>query len=575
MARRTFDVVDVTEILIHWYAGRSISEVSASLGVDRKTIRKYLGPALEAGMAPGGPAMSQQDWAALVLGWFPQLGDTRLRQVTWPAIAAHHEYIIGQLKAGVTRATIHQRLRDEQGLTASVASLKRYVAANLPEEVRRDQVVVLRDEVDIVPGEEAQIDYGHLGYWPDPVSGRRRRVWAFVMVLACSRHLFVRPVLTMDQRSWTEAHVEAFAFLGGVPRRLVPDNLRTGVDKPDLYDPKINRSYAELADHYGVLVDPARSRKPRDKARVERPMPYVRDSFWRGREFTSLAQMQAEALRWCAEVAGRRACRPLSGAAPASVFAAVEAETLQPLPAKPFVLATWSTAMVGPDIHAKVGRTIYSIPWRFIGQRLDARETAMVVQFFHNGQLVATHGRKPQGKQTDFGHYPPEKIAFRMRTPTWCRTRAGEIGPSAVVVIGALLEVNALFRLRAAQGVLGLADKHSPERLEAACAKAVAVGDPSYRTIKGILAAGAEYDPAPPATGDGGAAAHLHGPSQLFANVVPLPSTHDTDSGAGDSADDSDTATASGRPGPRDHHEHSTGGHSTGGADDEQVGAGA
>jgi hypothetical protein len=100
------------------------------------------------------------------------------------------------------------------------------------------------------------------------------------------------------------------------------------------------------------------------------------------------------------------------------------------LPARPFTLATWSTATVGPDIHAKVGKTIYSVPWRLIGQRVDARETPMMVQIFHQGALVATHGRKPSGKQTDFGHYPPEKIAFRMRTPTWCRTRAVEIGPA-------------------------------------------------------------------------------------------------------------------------------------------------
>jgi len=540
MARRTFDVVDVTEIFIHWYAGRSLNEVSVSLGVDRKTIRKYLAPAVAAGLAPGGPAMSQQDWAALVTAWFPHLADTRLRQVTWPEIARHHEYITDMLKAGVTQATIHQRLRDDHGLTASVASLKRYVAANLPEEVRRDRVVVLRDETDTPPGEEAQLDYGHLGYWTDPVSGKRRRVWAFAMVLACSRYLFVRPTLVMDQAAFTEAHVEAFRFFGGVPRRLVPDNLRTGVDKPDLYDPKLNRSYAELAEHYGVLVDPARRGQPRDKARIERPMPYIRDSFWRGRQFTSLADMQAAAVAWCRDVAGRRACRPLGGAAPLSVFAAVEAEALQPLPTKPFVLATWSTARVGPDIHAKVGKTIYSVPWRFMGQPVDARQTPTMVQIFHNGQLIATHGRKPQGKQTDFGHYPPEKIAFRMRTPTWCRTRADQVGPACRQVIDGLLEVNALFRLRAAQGVLGLADKHSAGRLEAACVKAIKVGDPSYRTIKGILAAGTEVDPPPPAAGDAGAAAHLHGPSRLFANVIPLPTTNDTPT--------TSTATTSGEP---------------------------
>ncbi|MGH3717163.1 MAG: IS21 family transposase, partial [Micromonosporaceae bacterium] len=511
-------MIDITEILIHWHAGRSQHELAASLGVDRKTIRKYVAPAVAAGIGPGEPARSSEEWAALVREWFPQLVDTKLQQVTWPQIEVHRDYIVGQLEVGVTAATIHQRLRDERGLEASVASLRRWLRANVPEEVRRASVTVLGETPP--PGHEAQVDYGRLGMWIDPASGKRRAVWAFVLVLACSRHMFVRPVLTMDQAAWTAAHVAAFAFFGGAPARIVPDNLATGVTKADLYDPKLNRSYAELATHYGVLIDPARRGKPKDKPRVERPVPYVRDSFWRGREFTSLAQMRAAAEEWCTEVAGRRACRSLDGAAPAAVFDAVEAQTLKPLPAKEFVLATWSTAKVGPDIHAKVGKTIYSIPWRYIGQSVDARETATVVQFFCNGELIATHGRKPKGKQTSYGHYPPEKIAFHMKTPTWCRNQAAEIGPACRGVIDTLLEVGALFRLRSAQGVLGLADKHTPARLEAACAKATAVGDPSYRTIKGILAAGAETDPPPAPTGDCGAAAHLHGPAALFGNVI-------------------------------------------------------
>jgi hypothetical protein len=258
-----------------------------------------------------------------------------------------------------------------------------------------------------------------------------------------------------------------------------------------------------------------------DKARVERPMPYVRDSFWRGREFTSLAQMQAEAARWSAGVAGRRACRPLDGAAPAVVFAAVEKDALKPLPAGPFTLATWATAKIGPDIHAQVDRVLYSLPWQHIGKTADVRITATMVQFFIGGQLVKTHPRKGRGKQTDYGDYPPEKIAFHMRTPAWCRRQAAGIGPACEQVIAGLLTDNALYRLRSAQGVIGLADKHDPSRLEAACAKALAAGDPSYRTVKGILAAGAERD-APPATaGDGGAAAFLRGPAS-FANVVAL-----------------------------------------------------
>jgi transposase len=527
MARRTFDVIDVTEILVHWHAGRSLNEMSQSLGVDRKTLRKYVAPAVAAGIAPGGPAKSEQAWAELVREWFPELSDTRLRQVTWPAIAEHHDYIMEQLKARVRMSTIHQRLRDERGLATSVASFRRYVNANVPEEARRSQVTVWNPRP-AEAGEQAQIDYGMLGRWPDPVTGRLRTVWAFVMVLACSRHMFVRPVLTMDQRAWTECHVEAFAFFGGVPARLVPDNLKTGVDKPDLYDPKLNRSYAEMAAHYGCLIDPARALKPRDKARVERPMPYVRDSFWRGREFASLEQMQAEAERWSAEVAGQRACRPLEGAAPAAVFDAVERDALRPLPAGPFVLATWATAKIGPDIHAQVDKVLYSVPWRHIGKTADVRITATMVQFFIGGQLVKSHPRKVRGKQTDFGDYPPEKIAFHMRTPAWCRRQAAGIGPSCEYLIGELLADNALYRLRSAQGVIGLADKHDPARLEAACAKATTAGDPSYRTVRGILAAGTERNQLPAAAGDGGASAFLRGPAS-FANVIPLPGTVTSD----------------------------------------------
>jgi transposase len=448
-----------------------------------------------------------------------------LRQVTWPAIEAHRDYIVDQLKRNVTMATIHQRLSDEHALACSVASLRRWVRANLPEDLRREQVTVLR-LTPPEPGEEAQVDYGKLGRWVDPATGRKHTVWAFAIVLCASRHMFVRPVITMDQQAWTAAHVEAFEFFGGVPRRIVPDNLKTGVDKPDLYDPKINRSYAELGVHYGVLIDPARAGKPKDKPQVERPMPYIRDSFWRGREetFISLEQMRAEAVRWCLQVAGQRQCRPLESAAPLSVFRSLEQPALMGLPGEAFELATWSRGKVGPDIHVKVGKCLYSVPWKYIGKTVDARSTLNAVQLFVDGELIKTHVRKPKGKQTDYSDYPPEKIAFFQRTPVWCRKRAAEVGPACVAVIEELLAGNALHNLRSAQGVLGLADRHEAARLEAACAKALAADDPSYRTIKGILAAAPDLAAqAADGTGDGGAAAFLRGPQGLFAdNIVSL-----------------------------------------------------
>jgi len=156
--------------------------------------------------------------------------------------------------------------------------------------------------------------------------------------------------------------------------------------------------------------------------------------------------------------------------------------------------------------------------------------------------MVKTHPRKAWGKQTDFGDYPPEKIAFHMRTPAWCRKQAAAIGPACEQLIGELLAGNALYQLRAAQGVIGMADRHDPSRLEAACAKAIAAGDPSYRTVKGILAAGTDHSQMPRAAGDGGAGAFLHGPAS-FANVVPMPGTITTD--------EMDMPAAAGRQEPR------------------------
>lgn len=232
-------MIDVVEVLEHWHAGRPKSVVASSLGLDPKTVRKYVAPAEAAGMAPGGPPVSRGEWAMLVEDWFPELVNARVRSLTFSLIDAHRERIKAMLATN-TVTTVHQRLRDEHGLDVGITSFRRYVAFEFPEEVERSHVTVLRPPVE--PGEEVQIDYGYLGTWLDPFTSRARRVWAFVMVLACSRHMFVRPVLNLDASSWVAAHVAAFGFFGGAARRLVIDNLATGVDRSDLYDPKINKA---------------------------------------------------------------------------------------------------------------------------------------------------------------------------------------------------------------------------------------------------------------------------------------------------------------------------------------------
>src|SRR5262245_15135406 len=309
MGRRSFDVRDLAEILEHWHRGRPIAAIGRSLGVDRKTIRKYAALAAGAGFVPGeGPGPSG-GWAAWLDATHPDLRERSRRGPTVEELEGRREEILALLE-DVTPTTAWRRLHGQEGegrLRASLASFRRYLYRFVPEHAERGRAArVTVRRPDPPPGEEAQVDYGALGLWPDPQTGRRRLVHAFVLVLAHSRHLFARAVVRLDQRTWLECHAAAFAYCGAAPHRLVPDNLKSGVVRPDLYDPALNRGSAERARHYGCLVDPARAKHPRDKPRVERAMPYVRDAFGRGRAFAPLDEMNAALERWCLEAAGLR-----------------------------------------------------------------------------------------------------------------------------------------------------------------------------------------------------------------------------------------------------------------------------
>jgi transposase len=484
-------VADLVEMFRHWNAGRSQVQIYQALNIDRKTIRKYLSPALAEGLQPSPEEFDEELWRARIGRWFPELVDPAARALTWPQIAVHHQWITDQLRVPVTVATIAQRLRDDHLVAVSESTVRRYIATTFTEQRLEGKVTVPRGAVEA--GSEAQIDYGKLGMWCDPVSGRRVAVWVFAMILSCSRAMFVQPVLRMDQTSWNASHVAAFEFFGGVPARLVCDNLRTGVTRADLYDPQINLAYGELAAFYGTLIDPARARKPKDKPRIERPMPYIRDSFFAGREFNSLAQMQGEALRWATEVYGVHKHRGLDGQTPESVFTALERDALIALPPRPFESVVYSAGRVAPDCHVKSGKALYSVPWRLIGQQVTVRTAGDVVQVFHADTVAATHVLHLSGRSTNFEHYPPHKIAHTLRTVTWCRTQAEQIGPGVVAIVAELSAVNAIHRLRAIQGIIRLRDTYGEARLDAACARALQVGDPNYRTVKGILVAGTEH----------------------------------------------------------------------------------
>jgi len=515
MARRRFTVRDIAEILEHWQAGRSICAISRSLGVCRATIRKYVYAAEARGYRQGDPTPTQ-GWKTFLREVIPKPPDPSTRSETFARLLPYQEEIREAL-ATTTAATIWQRLHDDGGVKVSLPSFYRYLSCFLTDVWKKPRIITVRRS-EPPPAEEAQIDFGYLGTWQDPLSGKSRRLWAFALILSFSRHMFVRVVTRMDQREWLMCHILAFDFFSGAPKRIVPDNLKTGVIKADLYDPKFNQGYEELAHHYGIIIDPARSGKPRDKARVERVIPYIRDSFWSGRDFTSLEEINKQATEWCLKVAGLRQ-HGTTHQQPLTLFHLAEEKQLKPLPAAPFEIVTWHQAKVARDCHIQVKGTLYSVPYRYVGKTVDVKLGTKVVEVYLDYELVKTHLRGAKGQRvTDWNDYPPEKAAFFQRTPDWYRSRASLIGPSTRETVEALLEEHAFHHLRQCQGILRLAEKYGQERLEAACARSNAFGDPTYRTVKTILERGLDKEPAllEPVRP---ARAFLHGPEELFCST--------------------------------------------------------
>ena len=513
MARRRMTVDDDVEILVHWRAGRGIRQIARSLGCARNTVRERIAQAEAAGFAREGPPRSAAEWRA-ALSTAAAEGGAEARFPVRASLGPLHEEIVEALRAS-TMTTVWGRLCDAGRTKVSFPTFRRYVIDHI-RAVDPTRLTVPMPVPEF--GEAMEIDYGRLGMWSDPVGGRRRTVWAFVATLRASGMHFVRPVLKMDQATWTRCHQEALVFFGGSPRLWICDNLKTGVLKADLYDPKLNRAYRELAEFHGAIIDPARALHPKDKPRVERAMPYVRDSFWSGRTFASFDLIVQEAVGWCRDVAPRRHHRVL-GLPVGELFRERECPALLPLPERSFALFEWRAVKVHPDCHVAIDRTLYSVPWQHVGKTLLAKIGAPLIELFDGEELVKTHLVNPRGRRsTDLADLPPDKVAFLMRTPAWCRKRAAEVGSSVAAIVDELLAQGGLTRLREVQAVLRLSDTYGLARLDAACALAL-TADGRMKTVRNLLRAGLDQrqlEHSPPTT----AAAFLHGPEAITGQAA-------------------------------------------------------
>jgi hypothetical protein len=352
--------------------------------------------------------------------------------------------------------------------------------------------------VHTAPGEEAQVDFGSAGTLLDPTGRRPRRAWVFVMTLSYSRHQYAELVFDQNIGTWLACHRHAFEWFSGVPRRIVPDNLKAAVLHANLHDPVLGEAYRRQAQHYGFLISPTRPRTPEHKGKVESGVHFVKRSFLAGQQFADLHTANAALRRWIRERAGVRE-HGTTRRAPLAVFETDERAQLQPVPHDPFELVEVKRAKVHPDCHVVLDGSYYSAPYRYVGEVLDAWVFTHVVQLFRGPDLVSTHPRAPtRGQwQTRTDHYPPHKAAYLERTPAYCRTLAATIGPATLDVVEQLLAERPLDRLRSVQALLRLVDQVGKTRLEAACTRASYFGDVRYRRIKDVLNAALDQQPLP------------------------------------------------------------------------------
>lgn len=347
------------------------------------------------------------------------------------------------------------------------------------------------------PGETMQVDWaGDTMGIVDTDTGELIPAYLFVSVLPYSGYSYAEAFLDEKQEAWINAHVNAYRYFGGVTRILVPDNLKTGVIKNTKDETVLNRSYREMAEHYGTAVIPARPRTPKDKAFVEGSVGVV--STWiiaalRNRQFFSLAELNAAVLEKLYEF-NHKPFQKKEGSR--AVAFEEEKPFLLPLPAVPFELAMWKVATVQYNYHISVDKQNYSVPYEYIKQKVDVRLTSHTVEVFFEGNRIASHPRlygHPNQYSTLETHMPPDHQKYLQWNGERFLRWAEQIGENTEAVIRHFLAMHAVEQqgYKACMALLKLTDKYPPERLENACRKALSyTPQPSYKSIQSILKSG-------------------------------------------------------------------------------------
>lgn len=502
--------MDVRELLRHLQATSNVSAIQRATGLNRRTIQRYHVWATTHGLLAG-PLPALEELQHLVATTMTPPPPPQ----TISSVEPYRALVIQLHQDSVEGAAIWQRLR-ERGYTGSLSSIYRFLRHVTPPQPNATV------RVERAPGEEAQVDFGYAGRMLDPATGVLRKTWAFVMTLAYSRHQYVEFVFDQTLPTWIALHAHAFVFFGGVPQRVVLDNLKAGILKASFDDPQIQATYRECAEHYGFLIAPCRPRTPQHKGKVEQGgVHYVKRNFLGGRTPTTLAHANADVLGWCRTTAGQR-CHGTTKVQPLARFASTEHPQLRPLPPTPYELAIWKQVTLYRDCYAVFEQSFYSAPFRLIGQRLWVRGSHDTVRIYTAAYvLVATHPRaqQPGERYTHPDHLPPHKLPGVEWTRERCQALAAELGPATTALVATLLADPVVDRHSRVVRVLKLRERVGDGRLEAASARALHYGDLTYRTFRHILDQGLEAEMVTPAPAHPPARTFVRSAAELLGHL--------------------------------------------------------
>ncbi len=473
----------IREVLrLKFELGLSDAEVARGAGVARSTVQDHLRRIAASGMKPD--ELQALNDAALDERLFGprERRDTSRPLPDWADIER-------QLRGrAVTLRLLWKEYEDANGkaykYSQFVAHFRAWQQASRPPVMRQVHHA----------GEEMEVDYAGMTLAVQD-QGVAREAQIFVACLPCSQLIYAEASWTQSIEDWLGAHVRALTFYGGCPAKLVPDNLKSGVTEASYYDPVLNRSYHELARHYGIAIVPTRVRRPRDKASVEGSVNQVERwvlAALRNRRLFSLDEAN-QAIAEQVEFVNNRPFSPPREGSRRSLFEEIERKALKPLPAEPFAIGRWVTATVNIDYHIDVDRHLYSVPYQLLHRKLDVFVTATAVGVFADGKRVASHVRSfLAGKFTTLDeHRPPEHSAMAQRTPNKLREDAAKLGPVIGVYVDRLLTAREHPEqgIRSCLGVLRLAKTYGAARLTLACERGLAAGALSSGYVERLLKA--------------------------------------------------------------------------------------